>query len=57
MTPATSQAMAATQAGMTNGPIFSLSDTNRTSGTIAKGSCIDSTTWLNTSSRAVPDSP
>ena len=42
---------------MANLPILRRSETNRTSGITANGSCIDSTTWLNTSSCAVPRSP
>ena len=43
--------------GIANAPILRLSETKRTSGITANGSCIDSTTWLNTRSCAVPLSP
>ena len=38
-------------------PILRRSETNRTSGITAKGSCIDRMTWLNTSNCPVPRSP
>ena len=51
------QASAASQRGEASAPILARLEVSWTSGTTANGSCIDSTTWLRTSSRAVPDSP
>ncbi|KAG1429991.1 hypothetical protein G6F57_023066 [Rhizopus arrhizus] len=50
-------AMLPSQRGATSAPIVTLSVTIRTSGMIANGSCIDSTTWLSTSSFTAPWSP
>ncbi|VUM33070.1 hypothetical protein PGKDCPLP_04621 [Stenotrophomonas maltophilia] len=49
--------MLPSQRGATSAPIVTLSVTIRTSGMIANGSCIDSTTWLSTSSFTAPWSP
>src|SRR5262249_57998952 len=57
ITPATTHATAATAVGTTNWPILRRSETKRTSGITANGSCIDRMTWLKTSSRAAPLSP
>src|SRR3981081_671498 len=46
MMPATIQAAAATGRDMTKLPIFRRSETNRTRGMSAHGSCIDSTSYM-----------
>ena len=57
MMPATIHATVATGSEIANLPILRRSDTNRTSGMTANGSCIDRMTWLNTRSCPVPRSP
>src|SRR3546814_17950576 len=57
MTDAITQASDASHGAITKRPLFSRSVTKRTSGTTANGSCIDTSTWLKTSSLAVPSEP
>src|SRR5712671_724336 len=57
ITNATKYASDFNQVGLTNSPIFALSDVKPTSGKTANESCMLRTTWLSTSSLAVPLSP
>ena len=50
-------AVARSQAGFTNGPIFVRSEVNRTRGKTANDSCTLRITWLKIRSFAVPRSP
>ena len=54
---AEAQASTAVAREIAKSPILRRSETKRTSGITANGNCIDSTTWLNTRSCAVPRSP
>jgi hypothetical protein len=54
MTAAIAHANVDSHRGVTRVPILRRSETKRTKGMTAKGNCIDSTTWLNTRSLAVP---
>src|ERR1051325_11669873 len=57
MINATTYASTLSQSGLVNSPILARSLVNRTSGKTANANCMLTTTWLSTTSFAVPPSP